>query len=211
MASRKRSKGSKGKKASPPSSRSSLKGDEAPDAMPGLKEAVEAPASEFTASTSAAKKSEKKGDKKDDKGGAGGDKPVVKPVAARAPPPRMVYFDPAKVLPSADKRTGEREARREGGGQGRGRRLQQLIICLYVILLSVVFKLSFSRSSFEYGCGGGREPFGCGPADALMQRVAFVRGGRWAAVVELSWLRVFATPFITAACFVLRLFWFTID
>lgn len=152
MASRKRSKGSKGKKASPPSSRSSLKGDEAPDAMPGLKEAVEAPASEFTASTSAAKKSEKKGDKKDDKGGAGGDKPVVKPVAARAPPPRMVYFDPAKVLPSADKRTGEKEARR-GGGEGRGRRLQQLIICVYVILLSVVFKLSF-RLSTATGVGG---------------------------------------------------------
>lgn len=50
-----------------------------------------------------------------------------------------------------------------------------------------------------------------GPAVALVQRGSVVRGERWPTRVENFAASRLASPSILAACFVLRVFWFSID
>lgn len=94
MASKKRGKGAKAKKTSPSGSRpssASSKGDEPRDLMPGLGEASDA--FEDEVSRNIFHKSGR---------GAG-----ATGASAKGPVARLVYFDPTKILPSADRRTGE--------------------------------------------------------------------------------------------------------
>lgn len=112
MASRKRNKAPRGKKASLSSVRSlsssSSKGDDSRDSMPDLKEAKGTTSTEASTVTESVEKAisvetptvvVKKAEKASAAARGGG--------LLKTPAARMVYFDPQKVLPSGDKRAGE--------------------------------------------------------------------------------------------------------